>query len=209
MDEGFVKELAEKLETGEITPKDTVEVLKKRGLTEKALLKGGAWGYLLWIIPCFLPGFAKATGLELLSIFAELPRMHFPSIVINLSIILFIAAIPLTASGMYFNVKKGGCRTEDHTVILIKDGPYKIVRHPSNVAWSIFFVTLPISLSQHVPFTVLSVFGIVAIVAFTYYASLIEERKLDLIKWGDEYREYMKEVPRWNFLKGIWNLRKK
>lgn len=94
-------------------------------------------------------------------------------------------------------------------MILIKDGPYKIDRHPSNVAWSIFFVTLPISLSQHVPFTVLSVFGIVAIVAFTYYASLLEERKLDLIKWGDEYREYMKEVPRWNFLKGIWNLRKK
>lgn len=209
MDDGLVKELVEKLEIGEITPKDTVEILKERDLTEKAVLKVGAWVYLLWLIPCFLPGFAKLTSLETLSIFAELPRMHFPSTVIYLSIILFIAAIPLTALGMYFNVKKGGCQAEDHTVILIKEGPYKIVRHPSNVAWSVFFVTLPISLSQNVPFTVLSVFGIVAIVAFSYYASLIEERELDLKKWGDEYREYMEEVPRWNLLKGLWNLRKK
>jgi len=209
MDDGSVKELVEKLEIGEITPKDTVKILKERGLTEKAVLKGGAWGYLLWLIPCFLPGFAKLTSLEILSIFAELPRVHFPSTVIYLSSILFIAAIPLTALGMYFNVKKGGCRTEDHTVILIMDGPYKIVSHPCNAAWSGFFVTLPIILSQHIPFTVLSVFGIVAMVAFSYYASLIEERELDLKKWGDEYREYMEEVPRWNLFKGLWNLRKK
>ena len=209
MDNGSMKELVEKLEMGEITPKDTVKILQESGLTEKAILKGGAWSYLLWVIPCFLPGFAKLTGLEILRVFAELPRMHFPSTVIYLSILLFIAAIPLTASGMYFNVKKGGCRTEDHTVILIKDGPYKIVRHPSNVAWSIFFVMLPISLSQYVPFTILSVFGIVTIVAFSYYASLIEERELDLKKWGDEYREYMEEVPRWNLFKGLWNLGKK
>ena len=158
MDDGSVKDLVDKIEMGEITPKDTVKILQERGLTEKAVLRGGAWSYLLWVIPCFLPGFAKLTDLEILRVFAELPRMHFPSAVIYLSVLLFIAAIPLTASGMYFNVRKGGCRTEDHTVILIKGGPYRIVRHPSNVAWSIFFIMLPISLSPYVPFTILSVF---------------------------------------------------
>jgi len=29
------------------------------------------------------------------------------------------------------------------------------------------------------------------------------------MKWGDEYRQYMKEVPRWNLIKGLWILRKR
>ena len=30
-----------------------------------------------------------------------------------------------------------------------------------------------------------------------------------LRKWGNEYRQCMKEVPRWNFIKGYWNLKKR
>jgi len=37
----------------------------------------------------------------------------------------------------------------------------------------------------------------------------MEEEKLDIPKWGDEYRQYMKEVPRFNFIKGVWNMRKR
>jgi protein-S-isoprenylcysteine O-methyltransferase Ste14 len=58
------------------------------------------------------------------------------------------------------------CKAEDHTVVLLKQGPYAIIRHPSLFSWSIFFITIPIFLSQYVGFTILSVIGIVGIVAF-------------------------------------------
>jgi protein-S-isoprenylcysteine O-methyltransferase Ste14 len=98
------------------------------------------------------------------------------------------------------------CKAEDHTVVLLKQGPYAIIRHPSLFSWSIFFITIPIFLSQYVGFTILSVIGIVGIVAFHYYASVKEERELDIKKWGDAYWEYMKQVPRWNIFKGLVNL---
>jgi protein-S-isoprenylcysteine O-methyltransferase Ste14 len=82
-----------------------------------------------------------------------------------------------------------------------------ILRHPSGVAWAIFFATAPIILSGVVPFTILSVVAIVGIIAYHYYGCVVEERELDIPKWGDEYRQYMMEVPRFNFIKGLWNLR--
>ena len=205
--EGQVKDLMEKLESKEITAKEVVEALEERELTEKTVFQSGYWGYLIWLVPCFITGFAKATSLSFLSWFANLPSIIFSPIISYIALALFIVSIPLTVSGMYYNVKKGGCETEDHTVILLRSGPYGIVRHPSHVAWSIFFITLPIFLSKYIPFTILSVFGIVGIVIFHYYASIKEEQELDIKKWGDEYKEYMEKVPRWNVLKGLWYLR--
>lgn len=36
-----------------------------------------------------------------------------------------------------------------------------------------------------------------------------KEERFNLRKWGDEYRQYMKEVPRFNFILGIWRLAKR
>ena len=83
------------------------------------------------------------------------------------------------------------------------------MRHPGGVSWTVFFATAPIILSGHVPFTILSVIGIVEIIAFHYYGSVVEERTLNIPKWGDEYRQYMEEVPRFNFILGIWRLIRK
>jgi len=203
---GEVQDLVHKLEEGQITRDEVISELEARRLTEKAVLKGVAWGYLLWAIPCFLPAIAKTSGLGILDPVAQLPVIELPTAVVRLAIILFVAAVPLTAVQMYWNVRRGGCRSEDETVILLRTGPYRIVRHPSHVAWAVFFVTLPIILSRFIPFTILSIVGMVAVVAFHWYASVMEEKKLDLRKWGDEYAQYMKEVPRWNVLRGLWNL---
>lgn len=70
-------------------------------------------------------------------------------------------------------------------------------------------ILLPIILSEYVPFTHLSIAAIIVIFVYTYYGVRIEEKKLDIPKWGDEYLQYMKEVPRFNFIKGLWNLRKR
>lgn len=132
------KDLAEKLRRGEITSAEAQREIRARGLGHEETWRDFV-GYVVWGILCFLPAIARGTGLGILSFFAQLPAIEFPAIVICLSILLFIVMIPLTAWGMYFNFKKGGCRSEDHTVMLLKSGPYGIVRHPSGVAWSVFF----------------------------------------------------------------------
>jgi len=205
---GRVKDLVEKLRKEEITAAEAQRELLKRGLEHKETWKDFI-GYVVWGILCFLPAVAEFSGLGILSFFAQLPAIRFPSIVIYLSIASFIGVIPLTAFGMYFNSKKGGCCSEDHTVMFLKSGPYGIVRHPSGAAWSVFFATAPIILSGVIPFTILSVVGIVEIIAYNYYECVVEERTLNIPKWGDEYRQYMKEVPRFNFVLGIWRRTKR
>lgn len=205
---GTAKDLAEKLRKGKITSDEARRELRKRGLGHEETWKDFI-GYVAWGILCFLPAVAKGLKIEILSFFTQLPVIEFPAIVIYVSIILFVVMIPLTAWGMYFNFKKGGCRSEDHTVMLLKSGPYAIVRHPSGVAWTVFFATAPIILSSAVSFTILSVVAIVEIITLHYYGCVVEERTLDIPKWGDEYRQYMKEVPRFNFILGIWRLIKR
>ena len=206
--EGEVKDLAEKVRKGDITSEEARRELRKRGLGHEEMWEDFI-GYVVWGILCFLPAVAKGLKIEILSFFAQLPATEFPAIVIYLSIVLFVAAIPLVAWFHYFNIKKGGCRCEDYTVILLKSGPYRIVRHPGTVSFTMFFVTIPIILSGVVPFTILSVIAIIEIIAFSYYECVREEKTLNIPKWGDEYRKYMKEVPRFNFIKGLWNLRKR
>lgn len=205
--EGQVKDLVERIERGEITPKKIVSKLKE---SRELKYKTPMWNYfcgLIWGALCFLPAIAKFSRLGILSFFTRLSAIEFPAIVIYLSIIIFIVAVFLTAWGIYFRIKKGGLHSEDDTIILLKNGPYRIVRHSSDLALTIFFITIPIFLSKYVPFTILSVIGIAEIIASNYYIS-IKEEELNLRKWGDEYRQYMKEVPRWNIIKGLWNLRK-
>jgi protein-S-isoprenylcysteine O-methyltransferase Ste14 len=206
--ESIVKDLSEKLRKGDITPKEAQKELKKRGLGHKETWKDFI-GYVLWGVLCFLPGFAKQTDLEILSFFAQLTPIEFPAIAIYISVALFIAMIPLAVVHYYFNSKKGGCGSEDHTVILLKSGPYGIVRHPGVLSWLIAFIAITVAISDHMPFTILSIFGNIVLIVFSYWGCLIEEKELNLKKWGDEYRQYMKEVPRWNFIKGLWNLRKR
>jgi len=206
--ESKVKDLAEKLRKGDITPKEAQKELRKRGLGHKETWKDFV-GFVFWGVLCFLPGFAKQTGLEILKFFAQLPPIEFPPIAIYISVALFIAMIPLAGIHYYYNSKKGGCDNEDHTVILLKNGPYGIVRHPGVVSWTIAFIAITVAISDHMPFTILSIAGNIVLVAFCYWGCVIEEKELNLKKWGDEYRQYMKEVPRWNFIKGLWNLRKR
>lgn len=207
--DGQVADLIGGLESGAMTADQAIAQLEERGLTEKAVLKNSSWAYLIWLIPCFLPWLWGLWRLEFLDILTRLPRFIFPPAIAYIALALFVAAIPLTAWGMYYNKKSGGCESEDHTVILQKSGPYAIIRHPSHFAWSVLFITLPVFLSQYVPFTFLSVVGIIGIVIFHYYVSVKEERELDIKKWGDEYRQYMTQVPRWNIFAGLVNLAKR
>lgn len=108
----------------------------------------------------------------------------------------------------YSHYKRGGLN-HDETVILFKEGPYRVVRHPAVLGFMMLPLLLPIILSAYVPFSPLSVAAIIVMVVYVYYGVRMEEEKLDIPKWGDEYRQYMKEVPRFNLILGLWRLRKR
>ena len=194
--EGKVKDLAEKLERGEITSKDALKELEKRGLLEPERWEIIPWAiyFILW-----LPLNFKFS--------AQLPAIHFPLVIISISIVLSALGMFLGIWATRMHYKRGGLN-HDETVILLKEGPYRVMRHPAGVGMMLP-ILLPIILSAYVPFSPLSVAAIITMIVYVYYSCLLEEEKLDIPKWGDEYLQYMKEVPRFNFVKGLWNLRKR
>ena len=203
--EGKVNDLVEKLERGEITSKDALKELKKRGLLEPETWEIIPWAayFVFWLLP-FVSSQLK---LDFLAFFAQLPSISFPEIVVYISVAIGILGILIGVWVSRMHSKMGGLN-HDETVILLKEGPYGVMRHPATL-YMILPSLLPIILSTYIPFTPLSVAAIITMIVYVYYACLLEEKALDIPKWGNEYLQYMKEVPRFNFIKGIWNLRKK
>ena len=96
--------------------------------------------------------------------------------------------------------KKGGVRSGKsyiHTTQLVDTGIYSIVRHPQYVTF-ILWAIAGMLLFQH---WIVVLLGI-PIVPLTYI-DLIKADKDAIKKLGDDYKAYMKKVPRANFLLGI------
>ncbi len=96
--------------------------------------------------------------------------------------------------------RKGGVRKGSsyiHTTRLVDTGMYSIVRHPQYVTF-IMWAIAGMLLFQH---WIVVVLGI-PVVPLTYI-DLIKADKDGIEKFGDEYRAYMKRVPRANFLLGL------
>ena len=96
--------------------------------------------------------------------------------------------------------KKGKVKKERsyiHTTRLVDSGIYSIVRHPQYLTF-ILWAIAGILLFQH---WIIILLGI-PIILFTYI-DLIKADKDAIEKFGDKYKDYMKEVPRANFILGI------
>ena len=202
--EGKVKDFVEKLQRGELTPKEALKKLKERRLTEGTWGKRGSWVFdvVLWIayFVLWLPLNFKFS--------AQLLAIPLPAIVIYISLALVAIGTFFLVWAMRSHRKRGGLKKADETIIFYKEGPYCIIRHPEAFGGIMWPILLPIILSPYVLFTPLSIAAIIMMIVYLYYGCYLEE-KLDIDKWGDEYLQYMKEVPRFNFIKGLWNLRKK
>ena len=211
-----VKHLVEKLQRGELTYKEAYKRLEERGLTEgcanqsfweKLVLDIIPWPtyFILWLLPVW----SRELKLDFLEFFAQLPAFRLPAIVIYVSLVLVAIGTFFLAWAMRSHRKRGGLKKADETIIFYREGPYRIMRHPEVFGMMLWFILLPVILSTHVPFTPLSVAAIIVMIFYTYYAVRMEEEKLDIPKWGDEYLQYTKEVPGLNFIKGLWLLRKR
>ncbi len=95
-------------------------------------------------------------------------------------------------------VRKG--RSYIHTTKLVDTGIYSVVRHPQFVTF-ILWAIAGMLLFQH---WIIIILGI-PIIPLTYI-DLIRADKASIEKFGDDYKTYMKKVPRANFLLGIIRL---
>ena len=96
--------------------------------------------------------------------------------------------------------KKGGVRRGKsyiHTTKLVDTGIYSIVRHPQFVTFMLWTIA-GVLLFQH---WIVVLLGI-PIFPLTY-VDLIRADRDAIEKFGDDYKAYMKKVPRANFLLGI------
>lgn len=108
----------------------------------------------------------------------------------------FFGLIPIVTFRRKGGVPKG--HSYMNTTRLVDTGVYSLVQHPQNgVAW--ILINLGVMLVAQNWFVVL--FGCVSMVFG--YLDLMKEEKRCIEKFGDPYIQYMKRVPRINFLLGI------
>jgi protein-S-isoprenylcysteine O-methyltransferase Ste14 len=210
-DEGKLRDLAEKRLRNEITAREAYDEVYRRGLQhDNHHTRITGFFMVAGAILCYVTFFAGVWNLSFLEPLFQLPTILFPAAVIYPTIILIMLIVVVMAQTLYLRATKGGTgwKGESETVILVKEGAYSIVRHGAVLSTSIFFALLTIILSPHVQFNILSVIGnIVFFLAFYYTA--VEGDKLNMLKWGNEYRQYMREVPRYNFVLGLWRRAKR
>ena len=96
--------------------------------------------------------------------------------------------------------KKGGVKKEQsyiHTTKLVDTGIYSVVRHPQYITFIMFAIS-GMLLFQHWIVILLGV----PVIPFTY-VDLLKADEDAIQKFGDDYKVYMKKVPRANFILGI------
>ena len=119
--------------------------------------------------------------------------------------LLVFSIIIILMAGYEFGKKGGAPKGESivHTTVLVDSGVYAVVRHPQYLGFILFVYGL-VLISQHW----LSVFsGIMGSALF--YKDVLREEQMSIAKFGDEYKRYMKKVPRMNPLQGVIRLLKK
>jgi protein-S-isoprenylcysteine O-methyltransferase Ste14 len=125
----------------------------------------------------------------------------------QVKIVAYLGAGLYVVSGLVFGWlpvrefrKKGKVRKGEsyiHTTKIVDTGIFSIVRHPQYVTF-ILWAIAGMLLFQHWIIVLLGV----PIFPLTYI-DLIKADKDAIEKFGDDYRAYMKKVPRANFLLGI------
>jgi protein-S-isoprenylcysteine O-methyltransferase Ste14 len=103
----------------------------------------------------------------------------------------------------YLLTKHGGFkdgRTYMQARIVVDRGLYAITRHPQYLGY-IFLVCGFALLSQHWVAVVLAFAG-----ATFFYLQTMREERYCLAQFGEPYEQYLRRVPRFNFILGIVRL---
>jgi protein-S-isoprenylcysteine O-methyltransferase Ste14 len=136
--------------------------------------------------------------------------VYLLSEVTQIEILAYVGAGLYASSGMILGMlpvfefrKKGEVKKGQsyiHTTKLVDTGIYSVVRHPQYVTFIMWAIS-GMLLFQHWIVVLLGV----PILPLTYL-DLIKADKYAIEKFGDDYKAYMKKVPRANFLLGLLRL---
>jgi protein-S-isoprenylcysteine O-methyltransferase Ste14 len=151
--------------------------------------------------------FIPVTLASVLFILQIIIGIYLLSDVSQIEILAYVGMGLYFFSGLVFGLlpviefrRKGGVKSGKsyiHTTQLVDSGIYSIVRHPQYVTF-IMWAIAGILLFQH---WIIILLGI-PIIPLTYI-DLIRADKDAVEKFGEDYKAYMKRVPRANFLLGI------
>jgi len=116
-----------------------------------------------------------------------------------IGLVLYIPSAYLVAASMHTLKYKGRPRTADPTATttFIDTGLYGIVRQPMTLGVAIWCIAFMLAFQS----ILAVILGIVSLLCF--WMSARRETEYNMKKFGDEYKEYMKKVPMWNFFKGL------
>jgi protein-S-isoprenylcysteine O-methyltransferase Ste14 len=134
-------------------------------------------------------------GIYLLSEISQIEIIAYSGVGLYFFSGIVFGALPVFEFRKKGGVKKG--QSYIHTTKLVDTGIYSVVRHPQYVTFIMWAIS-GMLLFQHWIVILLGV----PIIPLTYI-DLIKADKDAIEKFGDEYKAYMKKVPRANFLLGI------
>lgn len=103
-------------------------------------------------------------------------------------LLLFFSVYPVTAGFILLKSEGKPDSNFENTSVLVKSGIYRHIRHPLYL--SIFLLGTGIMLK--LPGTVQIVLGVINMLAI-FFTAKIEEKEM-IARFGDEYRDYMKET---------------
>ncbi len=84
------------------------------------------------------------------------------------------------------------------TTHVVDRGPFSIVRHPQYLGYVLLNATFAL-VAQH-----WVVVSLAAVAGGCFYFQAISEERTLLGKFGDSYRDYMQQVPRFDLFRGTW-----
>ena len=137
-------------------------------------------------------------GIYLLSDVSQIKILAYVGVGLYVFSGIVFGWLPVTEFRRKGEVRKG--RSYIHTTRVVDTGIYSIVRHPQYVTFMLWAIA-GMLLFQH---WIIIVMGI-PIMPLTYI-DLMRADKDAIDKFGDDYKAYMKKVPRANFLLGIIRL---
>jgi len=117
-------------------------------------------------------------------------------------ILLVFSVVIIFMAGGEFR-KKGGApkgRSIVHTTVVVESGIYSVVRHPQYLGFILFVLAL-VLMSQHWLSALSWIVG-----STLFYRDVLREEQMSIEKFGDDYKRYMKKVPRMNFVVGLIRL---
>jgi protein-S-isoprenylcysteine O-methyltransferase Ste14 len=137
-------------------------------------------------------------GVHLLSWVSQIEVLAYVGVGLYVFSGLVLGCLPIIEFRVKGGVEKG--KSYIHTTKLVDTGVYSVVRHPQYVTFMMWAIA-GVLLFQHWIIILLGV----PIFPLTYI-DLIKADKDAIEKFGNEYRAYMKKVPRANFLLGLLRL---